>query len=160
MVNQQGVRMSTESDLYRLEQVIREKYPDEFARGDAAHSETAAYVASRLLERKQEEATPFGEDYSEQIKVGLIGMLGGVLLAAVIAGGLWFATARPANAASVQPDSEYYRGVYDICMYIYGEVDTCLTFSASTAERDWYGQQSPGWQWPVPAAEAAVSNTD
>lgn len=146
---------TAQTDLDRLEQVIREKYPDELARSDSGRGPTAAHVATRLLERRQEEnRTPFGEDYTEQIKVGVIGVLSGGLLVGAIAAGLWLANSRNQAAAAPPADVEYYRGVYDICMYMAAEENQCLAFSSAAAEKDWYGQASPGWEWPVPQITA------
>ena len=152
--------MSPDSGLSRLEQVIRKKGPEAFSRGDAANAETAAQDASPMLDRRQDDPLPFGEDYTDQIKVGLIGMLGGAILAAAIAGGLWYANIQVAVQPPAPSDAEYYRGVYDICMYTQHDANTCLALSASTAERDWYGQSSPGWDWPLPESESRASDTD
>ena len=54
---------------------------------------------------------------------------------------------------------QYYRGAYDVCT-LFGErvflqppqetIDGCLGSMAIAYETDWYGQDSIGWQWPLP----------
>jgi hypothetical protein len=50
------------------------------------------------------------------------------------------------------PEAEYYRGAYDVCLQQVERVDFCLSVIGRMKDDDWYGQQSGGWRWPVEEA--------
>jgi hypothetical protein len=64
------------------------------------------------------------------------------------------------------PEQEYYRGMYDVCLMLTGDEALCNDFADRAQETDWYGQPSPGWDAltpdPSPAGrgEAAAGNAD
>ena len=60
-----------------------------------------------------------------------------------------FASAAPA-AGAVDAESQYHRGLYDICRSVlHGQAQECLQLIASAREKHWYEQESPGWTWPL-----------
>ena len=65
----------------------------------------------------------------------------------------------PSSANS--SEGEYYRAIYDLCFY-YGiknghrkalVIDACKVYTAHLVAEDWYGQASPGWEWPLKEEE-------
>jgi len=60
-------------------------------------------------------------------------------------------------------EEQYYRGAYDVCT-LFGEriffrtppqvIEDCLQGISTAYETNWYGQDSMGWQWPLPIAES------
>src|SRR3990167_1598591 len=82
----------------------------------------------------------------EQLTIAAIGFL----LAAFIAGAAFFAYVRLQPAPTVQVDTgpqQYYRGIFDFCMAQVGLEDKCMDFISWVVDTDWYGQDSPGWDW-------------
>ena len=68
-------------------------------------------------------------------------------------------SAIPSSANSAE--AEYYRGIYDLCFY-YGiksghkktlVIDACKIYTAHIVAKDWFGQASPGWEWPLKKEE-------
>jgi len=58
---------------------------------------------------------------------------------------------------SVEPEREYYRGLYDACVLLTVELvgfapdrsmRVCLTGTQAALESNWFGQPSEGWVWP------------
>jgi len=84
-----------------------------------------------------------------------------VLLVAVALGGagtgyrLGFDKAVAPHADALE--AQYYRGQFDICSYSFAErgfteesyIPICLVKVDELRQADWYGQDSPGWQWPM-----------
>ncbi len=52
------------------------------------------------------------------------------------------------------PEAEYWRGVYDVCLAQTKQPEMCLEsvarFKAEHSE-EWYEAPSPGYEWPLPA---------
>ena len=89
-------------------------------------------------------------------------------LVCLVAGGLYSASTieqyRQANAglaarvaeleALPDPQEQYYRGMYDTWAWVgktTGYNLDLLTFVSKAVDKDWYGQPSTGWQWPIEA---------
>jgi hypothetical protein len=59
--------------------------------------------------------------------------------------------------ANNQKRIEYYRGVYDTCLYagylgnvpMEKSIKNCLEFTDLARKSKWFEQDSPGWQWPI-----------
>jgi hypothetical protein len=70
----------------------------------------------------------------------LIGVCAPTLAAAVVV------------ATRPDPEAQYWRGVYDVCLAQTHNPALCLDRVADFYERreDWYGAPSPGWEWPLP----------
>ena len=83
------------------------------------------------------------------ITVGLsivVGFLMPFLIAALTVGAVFaFPLAEPAPA----PEAEYYRGMYDACAAMTRQPARCLKTIEQSRDNDWYGQPSPGWEWPI-----------
>lgn len=60
---------------------------------------------------------------------------------------VWLYTTRP------DPEAEYWRGVYDVCLWQTHQPEMCLEsvrgFHAEHRD-DWYIAPSPGYEWPLP----------
>lgn len=50
------------------------------------------------------------------------------------------------------PEVEYHRALYDICVRQTGQPGRCLIAVGSMKAQGWYKKTSPGWRWPLPAA--------
>lgn len=49
-------------------------------------------------------------------------------------------------ATMSKAEVEYYRGIFDVCMYISeGDAVRCLAVVEKTLASDWYGEVSNGW---------------
>lgn len=59
-----------------------------------------------------------------------------------------FANSAPAG----DPEAEYYRGVYDVCIAQTQQTEACRDVTATFRQRGWFEKPSPGWAWPLPAA--------
>jgi hypothetical protein len=53
------------------------------------------------------------------------------------------------------PDAraEYYRAVYDVCVYQTGQREKCLEVIPGYIQKRWYEDPSPGWEWPLPSVQ-------
>ena len=79
----------------------------------------------------------------ETLKISALGFL----LAALISFGLFLIYLQTRPAALDNGKEQYHRGIYDICMYQISSPYDCNQFIESVLEKDWYGQDSPGWEW-------------
>jgi hypothetical protein len=75
-------------------------------------------------------------------------MLG--ILALVLSTIIFFRSADLSPVAT-NPEAEYYRGAFDVCMWQMKQVDTCLDAVRRIKQSDWYAQPSHEWRWPVEA---------
>lgn len=48
-------------------------------------------------------------------------------------------------AAAPDPEAEYYRAIYDICVAQTRQPEMCLQATANFKAKGWYEQESPGW---------------
>lgn len=60
-----------------------------------------------------------------------------------------YLAAYPAAADGNDPEAEYYRGAFDICMWQMKQVDPCLDAVRRIKQSGWYAQPSREWRWPV-----------
>ena len=44
---------------------------------------------------------------------------------------------------------QYYRGMFDTCLFFLPDPARCMAGTAGRYVKDWYGQPSPGFQWPI-----------
>jgi len=79
-----------------------------------------------------------------------------VLLVALLATGLWYAgqvaqaTRLEAQAqAQAQARLEYYRGWYDLCLFVYHNVPFCQEGLLIMVKAGWYEQPTLGWPPPI-----------
>ena len=65
---------------------------------------------------------------------------------------------QPAYAYAPSNEGEYYRGIYDLCLYLgkkYTEhseatlAKSCFTFVGEVVKNEWYESPSKGWHWPL-----------
>ncbi|GIK36545.1 MAG: hypothetical protein BroJett011_03780 [Chloroflexota bacterium] len=49
------------------------------------------------------------------------------------------------------PEAEYYRGLYDVCVAQTRQREMCLKAVGGFRAKGWYEQESPGYEWPMPA---------
>lgn len=79
------------------------------------------------------------------------------------------ATATPLPTSLPVPDSvdttdaksEYYRAIFDVCMYSAQKVEVprekavagCHLFTRQTMKQKWFEEPSQEWEWPLPAIE-------
>jgi hypothetical protein len=79
----------------------------------------------------------------------LLSFLAGAVIPTITAA--WLYISRP-NA-----ETEYWHGVYDVCMWQMFDQEMCRAavsrFRAEEPER-WYDAPSPGYVWPLPPASA------
>jgi hypothetical protein len=67
----------------------------------------------------------------------------------------------PTAADSSDPEAEYYRAIFDVCMYSAGKahipaekaIEGCLLFTRQTMEQKWFSQPSREWEWPLPTTQ-------
>lgn len=58
-------------------------------------------------------------------------------------------------------EEQYYRGIYDVCVYYGLKTDkerefvqqACLDYVHVIHQRKWYEKASKGWQWPIKDSE-------
>lgn len=81
----------------------------------------------------------------------LASVLAMLLVATLAAGAFVLLDTGPA----VDPQAEYYRGMYDACAAMTRQPARCLKTIEQSRDNDWYGQPSPGWQWPLGSAGSA-----
>lgn len=65
----------------------------------------------------------------------------------LIGGGIVFAYA---NRQQADLEAQYYRGLYDVCLAQTRLPEMCLNSVSEFKARDWYEQESQGWDWPLP----------
>lgn len=59
-------------------------------------------------------------------------------------------TAIPKATPAADPQAEYYRGLYDVCVQATGDLQGCLGWVTKAYKSKWYEQPSAGWEWPLP----------
>jgi hypothetical protein len=73
-------------------------------------------------------------------------------------------TKTPTPSTSAKPDdpeAEYYRAIFDVCMYSAGKanispekaIEGCHLFTRQTMQQKWFNQPSREWEWPLPTTE-------
>ena len=72
----------------------------------------------------------------------------GVAVGALAVGPALASAATPA-AMGGDAESQYHRGLYDICRSVlHGQPQECMQAVAGAYQNHWYDQESPGWTWP------------
>jgi hypothetical protein len=74
-------------------------------------------------------------------------------------------TPTPNSADIGDPEAEYYRAIFDVCMYSARKVDIpkeravegCRLFTRQTMQQKWFKEPSQEWEWPLPASESPAS---
>jgi hypothetical protein len=69
--------------------------------------------------------------------------------------------APPTSANGDDPEAEYYRAIFDVCMYSAGKanvapekaIEGCRLFTRQTMQQEWFRQPSREWEWPLPATQ-------
>jgi hypothetical protein len=68
-------------------------------------------------------------------------------------------TSGPKSAATGDAQVEYYRAVFDVCLYAAREANIprqkaltgCQEFTRRALKNNWFEKPSKGWEWPLPA---------
>ena len=71
-------------------------------------------------------------------------------------------TPTPNSADIGDPEAEYYRAIFDVCMYSARKADIpteravegCRLFTRQTMQQKWFKEPSQEWEWPLPATES------
>ncbi|HXV97304.1 MAG TPA: hypothetical protein VEC93_02705 [Anaerolineae bacterium] len=69
--------------------------------------------------------------------------------------------APPTSANGSDPEAEYYRAIFDVCMYSAGKanvppekaIEGCRLFTRQTMQQEWFSEPSREWEWPLPATQ-------
>ncbi len=116
------------------------------------------------------------EDLSGLIKAFVIGFVIAALIFGLVGGVVIWRMAVMLNTAntelaaaqaeletvSTQSGADYYRGLYDFCVFVAGNMfstaaddarSQCTTFAVKAEASNWYGEQSTGWSWPLAQGE-------
>jgi hypothetical protein len=82
----------------------------------------------------------------------IAGALVPLVVASLLSGPAFLVTMFFPGSAEPGPDprAEYYRAMYDVCVYQTRQPEMCLKAVAGNASRNWYEDPSPGWEWPLP----------
>ncbi|MFQ5610950.1 MAG: hypothetical protein ACE5H9_02340 [Anaerolineae bacterium] len=102
----------------------------------------------------------------------LLGLIAMILLAftwgfGALAGGVavYLTTSEAAVMAADQPlmaagasepvdaEEEYYRGLYDNCLFFVRSVDQCAALVIKAKQNSWFEKPSINWHWPLSAGE-------
>ena len=74
-------------------------------------------------------------------------------------------TPTPNSADIGDPEAEYYRAIFDVCMYSARKADIskeravegCRLFTRQTMQQKRFKEPSQEWEWPLPATESLAS---
>ena len=93
----------------------------------------------------------FGDNYTEQFTVFIVGTLIGGVLVAIIAAVISYFLIKPNNS-----ELEYYRGAYDTCVVVNANMfnlpegqesyDVCNNFVEKIKSDKWYSTDSAGYK--------------
>lgn len=73
-------------------------------------------------------------------------------------GGYRVTTATVEAPQMENPEAEYYRGIYDICIQQTHKVDFCLAAVRKVTGAKWYEKPSKGWAWPLSANDTVAQS--
>ncbi len=79
--------------------------------------------------------------------------------AGLVAGGFgsYRMTAATVEAQKIEAaKSEYYRGVYDVCVQQTRKTDFCLKTVRKVNAAEWYEKPSSGWEWPLATSDTVA----
>lgn len=86
--------------------------------------------------------------------LGLLAAVLSLLVVAIVAAGAFYVLVVMDDGPD--PEEEYYRAMFDVCVAQMGDRALCLRSVAGYRERGWYEEPSAGWRWPPAVVSPAI----